>query len=290
MRTLGFADAELTRHGSDGGVDIRANSAIAQVKARLVRTSRPEVQQLAGIAQHEGKLAIFFAVAGFTTEAMQWANDAGVAMFSLDSTGTARPIGHRAALLIDEPARPSAPAGPRYEPPSEIKRLMTRLTVMVAGGSVVRDILLCGRSADALLLARFVAARLARSLHAIRATELRRVGDIGGVLAGMSPGILLYLSEVDSLSRDVRSVLAKAVESRQLDLVIGEGTSRRSICLDLPPWPIIASTDKPEFLDPEFKAAFSPTISALNMTVVVPTLSSEDSRAIEQESKRVPST
>ncbi|WP_411157656.1 restriction endonuclease [Nocardia puris] len=46
MREMGFADAAVTAGGADGGVDVRASRAIAQVKWRGGMVSRPEVQKL----------------------------------------------------------------------------------------------------------------------------------------------------------------------------------------------------------------------------------------------------
>lgn len=100
MRRFGFVDAALTAAGSDGGVDIRSREAVGQVKARLTATSRPEIQQLHGVARAEGKLGLFFSVGGYTTGAIDWAERAGVALFVLESSGTARPIGALASELM----------------------------------------------------------------------------------------------------------------------------------------------------------------------------------------------
>jgi hypothetical protein len=66
MQSLGFADAAVTPPGTDSGADVRAALAVAQVKARITATSRPEVQQLHGLAHAEGKLGLFFSLGGYT--------------------------------------------------------------------------------------------------------------------------------------------------------------------------------------------------------------------------------
>lgn len=46
MRELGFADAQVTVGGADGGIDIHSSAASAQVKWRGGVVGRPEVQAL----------------------------------------------------------------------------------------------------------------------------------------------------------------------------------------------------------------------------------------------------
>jgi hypothetical protein len=92
MRYLGFADASiLPGHGPDGGVDVIAASAVAQVKATVGNVGRPIVQQISGIAQFEGKQALCFSTGGYTDEAIVWAKNAGVALYELDLAGMAEP-------------------------------------------------------------------------------------------------------------------------------------------------------------------------------------------------------
>ena len=100
MRRFGFPDAAVTPSGADGGIDVRASGAVAQVKARSTATPRPEVQQLHGIASAEGKLGVFFSLNGYTAGAIEWA-ESRVALFVLESTGTARPVGALAEGLMN---------------------------------------------------------------------------------------------------------------------------------------------------------------------------------------------
>lgn len=99
MRRLGFVDAAVTAQGVDGGVDVRAREALAQVKARVTASSRPEVQQLHGVAKAEGKIGFFFSAAGYTAGAIEWAEVARVALFVLEPSGLVKPIGSFAEEL-----------------------------------------------------------------------------------------------------------------------------------------------------------------------------------------------
>ena len=55
MRHWGFGDARLTSSGADGGVDVRARAAVAQVKFEASQVGRPALQRLYGArgARHD---------------------------------------------------------------------------------------------------------------------------------------------------------------------------------------------------------------------------------------------
>lgn len=91
MRFWGFDDAEATPVGADEGIDVVSETAVAQVKAHMVPIGRPDLQNLAGVAAVEGKIALFFALNGYTAQAIQWANKAKMALFTFDLQGAPEP-------------------------------------------------------------------------------------------------------------------------------------------------------------------------------------------------------
>jgi hypothetical protein len=87
MIELGFADAEVTPAGSDGGVDVRASGGIAQVKHfTSAPVGAPAVQQLVGAATRTVH-GLFYALAGFTKAAVLLAEKHNVALFQYDLRG-----------------------------------------------------------------------------------------------------------------------------------------------------------------------------------------------------------
>jgi len=48
MRRMGYAGVKLTTGGADGGVDVRASGAMAQVKFEAKPVGRPALQRLVG--------------------------------------------------------------------------------------------------------------------------------------------------------------------------------------------------------------------------------------------------
>lgn len=78
---FGFADAEVTPDGADGGVDVDSEDAIAQVKFQALPVGRPVVQALLGVSSHQHKIPFFFASSGYTSSAITFADEAGIALF-----------------------------------------------------------------------------------------------------------------------------------------------------------------------------------------------------------------
>lgn len=86
---LGFRDVELTRNGSDGGLDVVSRSAVAQVKREVKQVGRPLLQQLRGArGRHDDRQPIFYAASGYTEPATDYAYWNLVALFTFDDSGT----------------------------------------------------------------------------------------------------------------------------------------------------------------------------------------------------------
>jgi len=91
MLYWGFDDARATPVGPDAGIDVASSRAVAQVKAHMVPIGRPELQNLVGVAAVEGKLALFFALTGYTAQAIEWGTKAKMALFTFDLQGVPNP-------------------------------------------------------------------------------------------------------------------------------------------------------------------------------------------------------
>ncbi|MDX2934453.1 restriction endonuclease [Streptomyces ipomoeae] len=100
MRYLGFTDAVVTPVGADGGIDVVGADAVAQVKLEGKATGRPTVQQLHGVAVHEGKTGVFFSAAGYTPQARTWAQTSGTVLFRFDRQGAVEPVNAVAHELL----------------------------------------------------------------------------------------------------------------------------------------------------------------------------------------------
>lgn len=88
LAALGFEGVRVTRAGPDGGVDVRGHTVVAQVKLEGVKTDVARVQALYGVAAYEGKQGAFFSLAGYTAAAVTWAQQARIALFEFDYSGS----------------------------------------------------------------------------------------------------------------------------------------------------------------------------------------------------------
>jgi len=104
MRSLGFDDARTTGAGRDGGIDVRAHSAVAQVKHyETSAIGRPAVQQLRGAA-HEIPWALFYARSGYTASAVAYADEVRMALFGYSDDGRVRAANTGARFLLEAQA------------------------------------------------------------------------------------------------------------------------------------------------------------------------------------------
>ncbi|GAA1053938.1 restriction endonuclease [Dietzia natronolimnaea] len=90
---LGFKDARVTTASGDGGVDVVARQAVAQVKHWGSQVGRPAIQQLYGArgVDHAKKM-VFFCSGGYSRQAIAYANEVGVALFTFDAACSYEPM------------------------------------------------------------------------------------------------------------------------------------------------------------------------------------------------------
>ena len=93
-------------------------------------------------------------------------------------------------------------------------------------------------------LAHVIANELDVNLKHTSGPALERPGDLAAILTNLEERDVLFVDEIHRLSRVVEEVLYPALEDYQLDIVIGEGPSARSIRLDLTPFTLIGATTR----------------------------------------------
>lgn len=88
VRWLGHPEASRTVGGADGGIDVEAPGALAQVKFYASSPiGRPDIQRLFGADEGEGRDLFFFSSSGYTRQAIECADRIGVALFRLMAWG-----------------------------------------------------------------------------------------------------------------------------------------------------------------------------------------------------------
>lgn len=117
MRHWGFADAATTKGGADGGVDVRARGALAQVKFEARQVGAPAVQRLVGARGHGEQQLVFFSGAGYAGPAVAYADMMSVALIKYDLLGRPTAVNAAAQRLLASPAALAGPGGGRSTQP-----------------------------------------------------------------------------------------------------------------------------------------------------------------------------
>jgi Holliday junction DNA helicase RuvB len=93
-------------------------------------------------------------------------------------------------------------------------------------------------------LAQIVARELGVNFRSTSGPVLAKAGDLAAILTNLEPRDVLFIDEIHRLSPAVEEILYPAMEDYELDLVIGEGPSARSVKIALAPFTLIGATTR----------------------------------------------
>jgi Holliday junction DNA helicase RuvB len=93
-------------------------------------------------------------------------------------------------------------------------------------------------------LAHIIAREMGANLRQTSGPVLEKAGDLAAILTNLEPHDVLFVDEIHRLSPVVEEILYPALEDYQLDILIGEGPSARSIRLNLPPFTLVGATTR----------------------------------------------
>ncbi len=105
-------------------------------------------------------------------------------------------------------------------------------------------------------LARIVANELGAQFRATSGPAIERPGDLAALLSNLEAGDVLFIDEIHRLTSTVEEILYPAMEDFQLDILIGEGPSARSIRLELPRFTLVGATTRAGLLTSPLRDRF----------------------------------
>jgi Holliday junction DNA helicase RuvB len=105
-------------------------------------------------------------------------------------------------------------------------------------------------------LANIIANELNVNLRQTSGPVIERAGDLAALLTNLQANDVLFVDEIHRLSPVVEEILYPAMEDFQLDIMIGEGPSARSIKLDLPPFTLVGATTRAGLLTSPLRDRF----------------------------------
>src|SRR5262245_46135170 len=93
-------------------------------------------------------------------------------------------------------------------------------------------------------LAQIVARELGVNFRSTSGPVLAKAGDLAAILTNLEPRDVLFIDEIHRLNPAVEEILYPAMEDFELDLVIGEGPSARSVKISLAPCTLVGATTR----------------------------------------------
>ena len=105
-------------------------------------------------------------------------------------------------------------------------------------------------------LASIVAKELGVGFRATSAPMISKSGDLAAILTNLEANDVLFIDEIHRLNPAIEEVLYSAMEDFQLDLIIGEGPSARSVRIDLQPFTLIGATTRSGLLTTPLRERF----------------------------------
>src|ERR1700750_287336 len=93
-------------------------------------------------------------------------------------------------------------------------------------------------------LAQIVARELGVNFRSTSGPVLAKAGDLAAILTNLEPRDVLFIDEIHRLNPAVEEILYTAMEDCELDLVIGEGPSARSVKIQLAPFTLVGATTR----------------------------------------------
>ena len=105
-------------------------------------------------------------------------------------------------------------------------------------------------------LAYIIAREMGVNVKATSGPVVERPGDLAALLTNLEEGDVLFIDEIHRLNHVVEEVLYPAMEDYQIDLMIGQGPSARSIKLDLKRFTLVGATTRSGLLTSPLRNRF----------------------------------
>lgn len=108
-------------------------------------------------------------------------------------------------------------------------------------------------------LAHIIANEMGVSIKSTSGPILEKPGDLAAILTSLKRGDVLFIDEIHRMNSIIEEVLYPAMEDLEIDVMIGEGASARSIKLNLEHFTLIGATTKIGLLSSPLRDRFGIT-------------------------------
>ena len=105
-------------------------------------------------------------------------------------------------------------------------------------------------------LAHIIASEMQVNVKTTSGPVMERPGDLAAILTNLQHGDVFFIDEIHRLSHVIEEVLYPAMEDFQLDIIIGQGPSARTIKLSLPRFTLVGATTRAGLLTSPLRDRF----------------------------------
>ncbi len=105
-------------------------------------------------------------------------------------------------------------------------------------------------------LANIIAQEMGVNIKGTSGPVIEKTGDLAAILTNLEEGDVLFIDEIHRLSPVVEEILYPAMEDYQLDIMIGQGPSARTIKLDIPRFTLVGATTRAGLLSSPLRDRF----------------------------------
>lgn len=105
-------------------------------------------------------------------------------------------------------------------------------------------------------LAGIIANEMGTHMKVTSGPAIEKPGEMAAILNNLQEGDILFVDEIHRLNRQVEEVLYPAMEDFAIDIMIGKGSSARSIRLDLPKFTLVGATTRAGLLTAPLRDRF----------------------------------
>ena len=105
-------------------------------------------------------------------------------------------------------------------------------------------------------LAGIIAQEMGVNIRITSGPAIEKPGDLAALLTNLSENDILFVDEIHRLNRQVEEVLYPAMEDYCIDIMIGKGSSARSVRLELPKFTLVGATTRAGLLTAPLRDRF----------------------------------
>lgn len=105
-------------------------------------------------------------------------------------------------------------------------------------------------------LANIISNELGTNIVSTSGPAIEKTGDLAAVLTNLEERSLLFIDEIHRLPSIVEEILYPAMEDYNLDIIIGQGPSARTVKLDIPRFTLVGATTRAGLLTSPLRDRF----------------------------------